>query len=514
MAEKILVCVSIDQATATIWRGRRFGACTRFANSEEGIGAFSAFLRSTRRSPVHIVVDTVDEDYRFESLPHASGGERTQMVERKLRQVYRTTSFFSYGLQDRDTGKRKDDRYLFAALTNTELLTPWLKAIESLNIPVSGIFLMPMVTESLIERLRLKEQNLLIISKNAAGLRQTFFKDLKFRISRLTPNRGAQKAADEFYADEVGNTRMYLDALTVTHVDDILNVVILDQDGSLASLPKAIRRDRPNMQCRYLSPADIQERFKIRTNDLDTTPDALHLLLLGERMPRLNLAPAAVRRTYQTFSARRWVYVATGATLVVGVAWAGINTNQLMQLDQRTGEMQRETQDYLRKYQVASAQFPAAPASTENLRRTVELAQRIGASLRTPETMYSVIGLALQETPEVQLTRIEWHYGDDAPQLKTLTLRNENATPDVYAKSQIGILQAEIRPFDGDYPAAMKTINVLMSRIAKHTSVAEVAALKLPLDVRSDAGLAGTTTGAIRPENASFQIAVIFKSGA
>ena len=83
---------------------------------------------------------------------------------------------------------------------------------------------------------------------------------------------------------------MYLDALTVTHVDDTLEMVILDQDDSLRGLPAAISRGRPNMQCQYLDINAIHARFGIPVQVWKRRP-SLHLFLLGEQAPLLNLAP-------------------------------------------------------------------------------------------------------------------------------------------------------------------------------------------------------------------------------
>ncbi len=41
--------------------------------------------------PAYLMADTVDEDYRFETLPHTTGKDRRDMVERKLKQLYRST---------------------------------------------------------------------------------------------------------------------------------------------------------------------------------------------------------------------------------------------------------------------------------------------------------------------------------------------------------------------------------------------------------------------------------------
>jgi hypothetical protein len=510
MAAKLLLCVSNDQATVAVWRRRGLVSCERFENNEEGWAAFATFLRGVHGLPAHIIVDTVEEDFRFETLPHIRGRDRTEMVSRKLKQLYRATPYYSYELQERESGKRRDDRYLFAALTNPDLLIPWLRAIEVASLPVSGIYPLALVSAYLIERLKLKHPDLLIISKNSAGLRQTFFKHLKFRISRLTPLRGITDVADQHYADEISNTRMYLDALNVTHVDDTLEVIILDQDGSLSGLPAAIMRGRPNMQCQYLDINDIHARFGIPVANLEASTDTLHLYLLGEQAPLLNLAPTYLTRTYQRFAAGRWVYAASGAILAGAAIWSGVNVFQAMGIDRDTLVTQRQTQEYQAKYQQVTAQFPDAPTSADNLRHTVEIAEKIRSGLRTPETMFSIISRALDASPDIQLQRIEWHYGDLLPKKSEMSAA---AAPESTVLLQTGIVQGEVTRFDGDYRAAMDSINGFLQLIAKDGAVAEIKVLKLPLDVRSNSGLNGSTLGTPGKETAQFEIAVVFKNG-
>jgi len=512
MAAKLLLCVSNDRATVAVWRRRRLLSCTGFENNEAGWIAFGNFLGGARGMPIHIIVDTVDEDFRFETLPHIRGRERTEMVGRKLKQLYRTTPYYSYALQDRETGKRRDDRYLFAALTNPDLLIPWLRAIEAGKLPISGIYPLALVSAALIERLKLNHPDLLIISKNSAGLRQTFFKNLKFRISRLTPLREATDVADQHYADEIANTRMYLDALTVTHVDDTLELVILDQDGSLSGLPAAIMRGRPNTRCQYLDINDIHARFGIPVADLEASADTLHLSLLGEQAPTLNFAPSHLTRSYHRFAAGRWAYATAGATLAGAAIWSGLNVYQATGIDQNTFIAKRQTQDYQAKYLQVTAQFPDAPTSAENLRHTVEIAEQIRAGLRSPDAMFSIISHALDVSPDIQLQRLEWHYGDVPP---TKTGVNPAAAPAAGPGNllQTGIVHGEVTRFGGDYRAAMNAINNFLQLIARDNAVAEVKVLKLPLDISSNSGLGGSTMAIPGKEAAQFEIAVVFRKG-
>jgi hypothetical protein len=516
MAVKLLLCVSADQATAALWQGRILAGCRRFDNDENGWIAFGNFLRAGRGIPIHIMVDSVDEDFRFESLPHARGRDRAEMVGRKLKQLYRGTSYSSSSLQERGAGKRKDDRYLFAALTNPELLSPWLRAIDSNGVPVAGVYPLPMVTTSLIERLRLKHTNLLIVTKNTAGVRQTFFKDLKFRISRLTPLGDATGIADQYYADEVGNTRMYLDALTVTHVDDTLQVVILDQDDSLAGLPAAIARGRPNMQSQLLARADIISRFSIAAAELDASADALHLHLLGEKKPAINFAPTQVTGGFQRYLGRRWLYAASAATAGIAILWSGVNAFEVLRLEDDMVGLRRQTQSFQDKYREVTAEFPQAPIAADNLRHTVEMAQQFRGSVRTPESMFLVVSRALDATPQIELSRIAWHYGRVPAGIGAdLTPPGTGDQPplDPATVVQTGVVRGEVTPFNGDYKAAMRFINAFATRLAADDKVAEVRTLQLPLNVSSDTGLSGSTNAPSERGSAQFEIAIVFKAG-
>ena len=94
MAKKLLLCASTFHVSAALWSGRRLIGCRGFEDDAAGHAAFQNLLRSTAGVPVYLMADTVDEDYRFETLPHASGSDRREMLDRKLKQLYRSTPFY------------------------------------------------------------------------------------------------------------------------------------------------------------------------------------------------------------------------------------------------------------------------------------------------------------------------------------------------------------------------------------------------------------------------------------
>ena len=186
MADKLLISISVQGATVADWRGRNIADCRIFDNDEDGLARFKEYLGQFRNVPVHFIADAVEEDYRFEMLPHTSGRDRTDMVGRKLKQHYRNTPYATASLLGRDAGKRRDDRFLLSALTNPDLVTEWLQAVAARGLPVAGIYLLPMVSASLLEKFNEKAANLLLVAQHETGLRLTFFRERQFRLSRLT----------------------------------------------------------------------------------------------------------------------------------------------------------------------------------------------------------------------------------------------------------------------------------------------------------------------------------------
>src|SRR6266545_6274721 len=153
MRKKILLSVSAQHATAAYWQADKIVQLRQFAHDDAGLTQFREFLSTYPKVPVHVMVDAVEEDYRFETLPHTMGSDRNQLVQRKLKQHYRSTPYVGAWLQGRDKDKRRDDRYLFAAFTNPEILVDWLRVINGQELPLAGVYLLAMVTEGLLQRL-------------------------------------------------------------------------------------------------------------------------------------------------------------------------------------------------------------------------------------------------------------------------------------------------------------------------------------------------------------------------
>jgi hypothetical protein len=522
MADKLLIAISAHDATVADFRGSRILECRTYAHDDEGLAAFRDFLAQFDSVPVHIVVDAVEEDYRFESLPHATGSDRAAMVGRKLKQHYRNSPYVSAVSLGRDTGKRQDDRFLFSALTNPDLLTDWLQAVVARGLPVAGIHLLPMVSVALVQKLDQKAANLLLVAQHAGGLRLTFFRDRQFRLSRLT--RGDSGRAENrvrYFAEEISNTRLYLHALRTMTLDESLRVLLIDRGDELAEVATGVSRENPSLECVRFGRQDLSRRLGISESLLESSPYALYLQLLGLKQPDGNLAPANVTVGYRRHQASRAIYAGCGALALGAAVWAGVNFYNVMTLRADTELAARQTALQATQYQEITRQFPQAPASAEDLRKAVEIAQRLRESERTPQRMMTLVSRAIESNPAIVIRELGWKYGlseiepDDRG--RPTTPGGAPAAPTAAfasARKESALIGGEIRPFRGDYRSAIATINRFANVLEKDPAVAEVRVVKLPLNVNPSLSLSGNTLD--NPEQsqnatAEFKLVVILK---
>lgn len=519
MANKLLICISITGATVARWRGGRLTDCAVFDSDPEGIAAFREYAAASGQIPALVIVDAIEEDYRFETLPHASGTDSAQMVERKLRQHYRNSPFSAALLIGRDSSKRRDDRFLFSALTNPDIVAPWLAVLAEIKMPVGGVFLLPMVISNLVTDMKNRPTNLLVVATHPAGIRLTFFREGAFRLSRLSRANTADDAQGRAILDEVSNTRLYLHALRAATLDESVTVLLLDHADTQVAAERAISEDNPNLKCIRFGRTDLAERIKLDASLIDLSPANIYLRLLATQTPANNLAPVTVTASYRRYRLRRQLYAASAGVLAVGMAWAGFNLAQYLSVTDDIGQAAQRTARVNAQYQEATKQFPEAPTTADNLKRGIELADKLRASARTPEQFLVVVSRALDASPEISLLELGWQYRPVEYEVTGGTATNQPARPAERPgtgagsqRMQSGLLSGQIRDFKGDFRGAIASIHALAERLKKDPEVESVRIAQLPLNASPTLALSGNTADSpAKSGTAEFKMIVILK---
>jgi hypothetical protein len=283
-----------------------------------------------------------------------------------------------------------------------------------------------------------------------------------------------------------------------------VTVLILDPDGSLATLGDAVVAGRRNLRAVHLGPDELVAKVGIDRASLEANQDALPMYLLGLESPDFSLAPPALTAGYSRYRASRAIYALCAAVAVASLAWTGLDMYRLMDLRHARQDTLAETQKQQRAYQEITRTFPPAPASAERLKQAVDVATRIGTMSRLPEKTYQVVSQGLEANPSLTLSGMTWRYGkptgDGAPAAQL---------------AESALLQVQLLAQPGDFTGALNTVNKFVKDLARQEPVAVARTVKLPIDPGSSATLRGSTADSRQeePVKVQFEVEVVLKAG-
>lgn len=523
MISRIVLCAFTNRMTAGVWRFGRLDTCEVFQNDEPGLNRFREFLHHHKNIPISLIADAVEEDYRVETAPHTSGMTRHVLLQRKLNQLYRNSVYRAAQFIGRESGLRRDDQFLLVALSNTESIQPWVIAIEEQQAPLTGVYLLPMVSQFIIERLKLGAPHLLMMDGMVSGLRQTYFHNGKLRVSRLAPSLGSADPEDTaLYLAETEKTRLYLLSQRLIAADTKLSLLVLT-DGEGGEVVCRQIRSELNLECLALDSTKLANLIGLGREALHKFPELIYMQTVAKGSVPVNLAPEEQTRHFQVYRLRSWIGYTAAAVLVSGLALAALNVRDVMDYQAQHQQATVQTQDFERRYAEVARNFPATPLPGNDLKTVVEMSKTIAANTRTPERLMQVVSVALDTLAEIQLQRLRWKLTDD------LNTKDEIVAGQAGAASaggnqmpaggvpgtlrEIGFVDGEIRNFNGDYRAALNSVNRLAEQIRQDPQVETVVVVQQPVNVSAHSNLQGSTLDEQTQQMpaATFKLKIILK---
>jgi len=268
----------------------RSGKVVVEAGFQAASGDFDAYLKH-HCDDVHVLlVDMAEESFELEYLPHVRGRARDALIARKRERHSHGGPLCVALAQGRQPEGRRDDRFLFAALTQTRLIEPWLRSLEQAEAALGGIYSLPQLVAGIAAPSA--GQSFVLTTVGHGGLRQTFIADGHLRFSRLTPLPGdAIEDAAAACADEAANMRRYLCAQRLAERDAPLPVAVLARVTQFDSFRRHCR-DTGELHFHYLDLGAEAAHRGLATPLDDSCSDALFVHMLARKPPRAQFATA------------------------------------------------------------------------------------------------------------------------------------------------------------------------------------------------------------------------------
>ena len=473
-------------------RGKRIAARREFAVSGAGAEEFNRYLATLKRVPTHLVTDLAEEDFRLDTVPHVGAGDRDAIFNRRLAQIYRNSQFRYAELQGREGEGRRDDRVLYTAVTNPEVLRPWLEMIERLAVPLAGIHSGALFSVALLEELDLEfPHTLLVTFSPGEALRQTYFRANEFKFSRLTPvDLEEGQTLGSMVAEETTRTWQYLDSLRHFSQEDRLEVCILVHKNDRPQIESALR-DFAQLQYRLVDIEQVAQKLGLKPPPLDSTAEEVMVHLFLMRKAENHFASPEIRRHATQRNARLAVRQLATALVVASLAWGGWNLSRVFQSNEADQRVAQQLGSLNKEYEDITKALPSFGVGGSTMRDAVTFYNGSIRGFPTLTDFLVPLSAVLRGHPDVRLAQLTWQVSDDpkaaprisvtptreAPPVKSIPKAGESAPapqiddaaspPFSAGRYEVAMLEATVRVANNDFRGAMTEVERLVADIGR-----------------------------------------------
>ena len=530
-----------DKLVALTWKSGAIVERDLFIATELGAPAFIDYIARHRDISTYVVTDLIEEDFRLDTVPHLRGNDQDTVLGRKLSQLYRASPFRHGIIQGREPEGRRDDKVLYHAVTNPDLLKPLLAVLERAEVPMEGIYSSAVLSGKLLGVLNaFFKHTLLVTIVPDFGLRQTYFQNKQIKFSRLTPIifDGGQPVG-ELIAAETSRTWQYLDSLRFFASGETLEVSILVHARDRQMVTEAIRT-YPMIQYRFLDIDEVAEKLKLKPAPVSSHAEELLVHLYAQGSIENHFATLEQRRFAMFKRARFGLFALTAGILAAATVGTSFN---LYEANKIASEIDRRTElvkPLQAEYRTVVSEISKQTAASETVRDASGFFnQYMRPAPASPGDFVRAFSQVFTGFPNIQLLQLVWapvgdanaspFYAASALQAasflqsasKTGNAAGGGGAPNVSAsappqpsseadptlsdgKYQALIVEAAISPFDGDYRKAVNDINVFIARVNQLPDVT-ASMIVDPLDVRTNTTItaseaAQTPQAATRPD--------------
>lgn len=487
MPQRRLLLLEANRLSAWQWQGGHLRNEQSFSADIAGNEAFAEYLRTHGNAVFTILADVAEEGFQIEDVPFVSGRDRSALTKRRLGQYFYGTPFALAISLGREKTGRRDEKILFAALTQPRHLEPWLAAMRSADAQLAGIYSAPQALASLFAGGHKLPGPRLVLSITQSGVRQTFFNNGQLYFSRLTTlATGTLEEAAVTCAVEAQKIYQYLSGQRLIQRNSTLEVTILAHPGQSNSIRSHCRASA-ELNFNYIDLLAEARKSKLKTLPQDSHCELLLLHQLVRHPPARQFAPAVEQRYYHLWQLKSGLAAAAIVIFSACMLYAGKQYFSARTLQESTQLLTEKTQGDERKYQAALKTLPPLPISTDDMRTLVMRFEDLVERSPLLETTYIPLSHALDATPGIEIQRISWQLSPKLPtaadQVSGVMKQPPfNITGSYYAIAEVNA-QLPIAVAN-NHRAILQTINQFIDELGKEKTLG-VQILQLPFDVES-----------------------------
>ncbi len=484
------------------WNGKALAGACSFEPNEEGYEKFRQYLESSAKTPTGMLLDVIEEDFRKGVIPHVHGKDRRAVISRLIDRYYRSSRQFTYSeIQGRQKTGRKDDEILLGAITNPDLVSPWINIIDESDVPLSGIWSLPLISKSLLPIINARKGPVLLVTQQVnSNLRQTFFKDGKMVSSRQSViNQDAENISKiGLHAlPEVKRTLVFMRNQHQIGDDEIINVHILGADEQIDSLDSSFESDELHHYHIHRI-RDISAKMGISGME-DKFSDGLFACIAANRFSastHYGYKEEFIRFYYSLASTA--LYAFSVVIIIVALLMTETSISDGMSYKQSTALLKERSKEFKSVYEEKYEAYEELFSDANLMDSAVGLVEQIEKNSHITPMDFMVELSKIISQPQlglVYIDKIEWTTRQLDRTKNTRKSRNKPGPEVAYKKTNpatdetiqhVAVVSGRIPVVSSNFRESVNHINNIITVLKENDRVEEVSAIDLPVEVRPE----------------------------
>lgn len=209
-----------------------------FAPSSDAASNFIELIRQHPKTPITLLVDTVEQTYVRHTLPPVTSLSLNKLVQRRIERDFKPEDYTGAIRLGRETSGRKDWQYLLLGVPAGTSADSWLTLLDAASNPFDGIVLLPVELAKPMQHLfrqcfadSASEWKLLVSHQKVGGFRQIITHKGKLVFTRMSQPLGDPQAGviSGQIEQEISSTIEYLRRLKFRDADGLDILIIAAQ---------------------------------------------------------------------------------------------------------------------------------------------------------------------------------------------------------------------------------------------------------------------------------------------
>lgn len=501
----------VTQGCLTVWQNGKAGPLrvNTFADNDTGLHQFDRYLADNGDQTSFVLIDVIEEEFASDTIPKLGARDRAALVRRRMQRKFPRTPYRLPVYHGKASGNSDAALVIHSAISNHELLDPWLQTILRHEIPLTGIFSVPLMAAELIGHLHTTSARAMIVTQHQQyKLRQVFLQNGHVQSARLSQSPALDdEEYPQFLLTEIGRSRRYLERSRLLTSVEQLDVYVVAASSLAERILNRAQTSSP-LRMHFIKPDVAAQRLGISSELQQDKLETLYLALSFRRQPKHSYAVSGESRFWQMRRLRHALIGASVAVAAVCSVLSGLYLSDAWLLQKRSTDIENQLTQLTATFRRENEQFDPIKADSHEMKLAVDTGDFILSNRLPVPWVMQQLGFVMGNYPDIKIMSLGWSAESAAPENPMRRQRGEQPMP-VPVPTIIAInanITADIAPFDGNMRKAFARIDALAAELQERTAFSDVAAVEYPLDARPQASISGEIVGKGITETARFRL--------